>query len=167
MGGGLLWKAPIRVLSGPRLINIYGKTAKKTWSLSQSKAPADECSSYPGRSAKTINSVLRGESIEVAVQSSLVKPAALRRSELLHRRVHRRRPGRIRSCWRSGWSGWISIWSISEEKMCFTWWMPTSLPLISLKGMARELFFAKPHSRLPDWKWYLFVRLLFRFPKFD
>ena len=28
-GGGLLWKAPIRVLSGPRLINIYGKTAKK------------------------------------------------------------------------------------------------------------------------------------------
>ena len=110
---------------------------------------------------------VRGESIEVAVQSSLVKPAALRRSELLHRRVHRRRPGRIRSCWRSGWSGWISIWSISEEKMCFTWWMPTSLPLISLKGMARELFFAKPHSRLPDWKWYLFVRLLFRFPKFD
>ena len=84
--------------------------------------------------------MLRGESIEVAVQSSLVKPAALRRSKLLHRRVHRRRPGRIRSCWRSGWSGWISIWSISEEKMYFTWWMPTSLPLISLKGMARELF---------------------------
>ena len=28
-------------------------------------------------------------------------------------------------------------------------------------------FFSQPHSRLPDWKWYLFVRLLFRFPKFD
>ena len=28
-GGGLLWKAPIRLLSGPRLINIYGKNAKK------------------------------------------------------------------------------------------------------------------------------------------
>ena len=64
--------------------------------------------------------------------------------------------------------------------MCFTWWMPTSLPLIRLKGgprlglglafwfaMVRELFFAQPNSRMPDWKWYLFVRILFRFPKFD
>ena len=69
----------------------------------------------------------------------------------------------------------LTIWMIRMNFNLKHFWRKNVFYLVDahfvafdqLEGHGKRAFFAKPHSRLPDWKWYLFVRLLFRFPKFD